>query len=67
MIREGKYKEDIKKILQEFRDSKIMTVKEVVNKIMAATKEEEKWDKNWDEEVERSKQEERDRAESERF
>jgi hypothetical protein len=67
MIREGKYKEDIKKILQEFRDSKTMTVKEVVNKIMAATKEEEKWDKNWDEEVERSKQEERDRAESERF
>lgn len=64
MIREEKYKEEIQKILQEFRDSKTMIVEEVVNKIITATKEEEQWDKNWDSEVERSKQEDRDRAEA---
>ncbi|MBA7516038.1 hypothetical protein ES705_08083 [subsurface metagenome] len=67
MIREGKYKEDIKKILQEFRGSKNMTVEEVVNKIITANKEEEQWDKNWENEVERSKQEDRDRADAERY
>ena len=63
MIREEKYKEEIKKILQEFRDSKTMTVEGVVNKIITANKEEEQWDKNWDAEVERSKQEDREEAE----
>jgi len=63
LIREEKYKEEIKKILQEFRDSKTMTVEGVVNKIITANKEEEQWDKNWDAEVERSKQEDREEAE----